>query len=204
MMEFDANKPKNFKFDINIDGISPDVLVGFLRLEINNIEYGFPAEIRSESISADIPALKGIIHRELKNGERIRARLDVIGDGYYMGPWSDELVVKSSVVLEAKLVESDKPVVSLREKSPQPKQMIKKSKEPIIQKPKQVVKEQDIPITKEMIFHYMERNGTKNKEIQKVLLEQASMKIGDDPKTLLKFFITFYKKNADKLSGAKK
>jgi hypothetical protein len=49
----------------------------------------------------------------------------------------------------------------------------------------------------------MEKNGTTKKEIQELLYEQASVKIGDNPKDLLKFFITFYNKNNSKLKGNK-
>jgi hypothetical protein len=194
MIELDVTKPKNFKFDMTIDGINSDVLTGFLRLEIGNVEYGFPAVVTSESISADIPSLKSIVNREIKNGETIKARLDVVGDGYYMPAWAEDLVVKSAVIIEAKLVESDKPVIQVRETTqvkakPEPK----KVKQSIKESTKPVVEKKLPPITKELILNFMKQKGTINETIQNVLYEQATMKIGDDPKTLLKFFINFYK-----------
>jgi hypothetical protein len=197
MIELDINKPRNFKFDVSIDGINSDILTGFLRLEINNIEYGFPAIVTNESVSADIPALKNIVKREIKSGDKIKARLDVTGDGYYMDPWHEDIVVKSSVVIEAKLVESDKPVISIKESKKEIKKEVKVAKEnfkPLLKEPE---------IDKEFIFRYMERNGTKSKEIQNLLYEQASMKLGDNNRDLMKFFITFYKKNSEKLKNEK-
>jgi len=204
MIELDITKPKNFKFDINIDGVNPDVLIGFLRLEMSGIEYGFPATVTKDSISVDIPSLKNIVNREIKNGEKIKARLDIVGEGNYIVPWDEELMVKSTVIIEAKLVNSNKPIIQLKkEKKIEPKKLL--TKEKILKKgitSKKIVKEKEekLPeITKDMVIRYMEKNGTTNKNIQNLLYENAVIKLGDNPKTLLKFFITFYKKNLEKL-----
>lgn len=203
MIELDITKPKNFKFDINIDGINVDELTGFLRFEMSGIEYGFPAVITKDSISVDIPSLKNIVNREIKNGEKIKARLDVVGEGNYISPWDEELTVKSTVIIEAKLVSTNKPIIRLKkEKKTEPKKISMKKK--ILKKKidsKKVVKEaENLPaITKDMIIRYMEKNGTTSQSIQNLLYENAVVKLGDNPKTLLKFFITFYKKNPEKL-----
>lgn len=203
MIELDITKPKNFKFDINIDGINADELTGFLRLEISGIEYGFPAVITKDAISVDIPSLKNIVNREIKNGEKIKARLDVVGEGNYISPWGEELNVKSTVIIEAKLVSTNKPIIRLKkEKKTEPKKISMKNK--ILKKKidsKKVVKETEKlpPITKDMIIRYMEKNGTTSRSIQNLLYENAVIKLGDNPETLLKFFITFYKKNPEKL-----
>lgn len=103
--------------------------------------------------------------------------------------------------MEAKITENTeiktKPKVGVKIKdSTKPTKKVK-----IIEdKTKPHIFEKELPITKEMILRFMSKNGTIKKEIQNLLYENALIKVGDNPKDLLKFFIFFY----DKVKNSKK
>jgi 3-oxoacyl-[acyl-carrier-protein] synthase III len=122
-----------------------------------------------------------------------------------MKPWSGDFTVKSPVMVEAKIIEAEsKPEVDVKISDPKENKKQTKSKVNVVKEKKEVKPKIDlskVEITKEMILRFMEKNGTVNEEVKNVLYEQASLKLGDNPKDLLKFFITFYKKNRDKLKG---
>ena len=169
MIEIHSNKDKNIIFEVQVSGINPKELSGHLRLTVDGIEYGFPAEITENSISVDVPALRSIINRPLRSGEKIKAKLELVGNDTYIPCWEDSVIVKSAVMVEAKVIETNKsetkkPLVKVITKE---KPIMKESK--IIQKP--IKKE--IKVTKEHLIQYMENHGTKNKQIQEILLNRC-------------------------------
>ena len=192
-MEINSSKEKNLLFEVQLSGISPNDLFGHFRIVIDGIEYGFPAKISESAISVDIPRLKNIITRPLREGETFKAKLELVGNENHIPCWNGDVTIKSSVMVEAKLVDKEitkKPMVKLVEhKKSEP---IKQKK--VIQEYKPVVKKKNIKITKEHLRKYMEQHGTKNKLIQNVMLEQIIQKVGDDPKKIFESLYKYYRK----------
>jgi hypothetical protein len=118
MLKINANQDKELTFEVEIGGVSPDSISARLRLVLDEIEYGFPAKVTSQSIIVEMPALRKILHRKVKEGETIQARLDLTSDGNVVSPWSEVLEVTEFVVSEAKLMDDSvrEKVNTLREK----------------------------------------------------------------------------------------
>ena len=195
-MELNSNKSKNLVFEVQLSGISSKDLNGFFRINIDGVEYGFPAQISESSISVDIPSLRTIVNRTLREGEKFKAKLELVGNENYMKPWDDDITIKSSVMVEAKLVEkSSRPTVKLVEdKKSEP---VKKEKK-LIKESKPIIKKKNIAVTKEHLIKYMEKHGTKNPKIQEVMLENCMTKVGDDNKKIFEELYKYYKKDKEK------
>ena len=188
MLEIHVKDVRTLKFEMEIGGISPNQLEGMLRFMIDNVEYGSPASISATEINVEIPPLKRLVQREMQEGEKFSARLDVYGDQHYLKPWSGEFVVKNPVIVEAKIKESedvitDKPEIRLTvtesgetkakkklsemkraTRAPQPK--VKSGKFKNIDDFKK-------NLTREDVFKWLTKNGTKNPEIQELVYEQT-------------------------------
>ena len=140
--------------------------------------------IDSNQITSVIKPLKELFPK-MKNGTTFDARLDLNTESYYFSPWQDEITVQAPVSVEAKLeggtakksvgvtakVISEKKVTQ-----PSPKKKITAVQED------KWTRDKIKNITKEEIFKFMERAGTKNKKIQKVIYEsaQANAKSADE------------------------
>jgi len=103
-LKLKVNERRTLQFEVQIGGIDYKELVGTLRVVVDNVEYGFPAEVRSESISVDLPALNSVVRRSLKDDELLMAKLEIIGNGFYMDPWRSEFRVVSPVKIEARVI----------------------------------------------------------------------------------------------------
>jgi hypothetical protein len=240
MLKLDVNKEKQLNFEIQIGGVQSDQVSSRLRIEIDNIEYGFPAHVGQESITVDLPALRSVTARKLKEGEEVDVKLEIVADGHYLTPWSDTFTLSNPLVVEAKIMDADfknapafktklvqtgetgnqkqgvvveasskeetketpvseateeemteRIVNKLAEKlSPMFKgkaqEMIQEKKEETLvqkeaketPKPKKVAKVDVKNITEEGVYQYMERAGTKNETIQKLIYEQAEQAAG--------------------------
>jgi len=106
-LKLKVNERRTLQFEVQIGGIDYKELVGTLRVVVDNVEYGFPAEVRSESISVDLPALNSVVRRSLKDDELLMAKLEIIGNGFYMDPWRSEFRVVSPVKIEARVITED-------------------------------------------------------------------------------------------------
>ncbi len=106
ILELNNLEEKSLVFNVQIQGIESEQLTGALRLLVDGIEYGFPVEFDGDEIYVKIPPINEVIKRNLKNGDIIEGRLDVIGNGMYMHPWSGEFQVSTPVQVEAKLVKA--------------------------------------------------------------------------------------------------
>ncbi len=107
MLKLNVNQEKQLNFEIQIGGVQTDQVTSFLRIEIDEIEYGFPAQVGQESITVDLPALRTVTARKLKEGEEVNVKLEIIADGNYLTPWSDTFTLSNPLVIEAKIVDSD-------------------------------------------------------------------------------------------------
>jgi hypothetical protein len=106
-LKLKVNERRNLQFEVQIGGIDYKELVGTLRVVVDDIEYGFPAEVRSESISVELPALNKVVKRSLKDDELLMAKLEIIGNGFYMDPWRSEFRVVNPVKIEAKVISEE-------------------------------------------------------------------------------------------------
>jgi len=129
MLKINGNQDKELTFEVEIGGASPDSIVARLRLVLDEIEYGFPAKVTSSAIIVEMPALKKIFHRKVKEGEAVQARLDLTSDGNVVSPWTEVLEITDFAVSEAKLTdgvtknkvktlkETEEPTMDAREKA---------------------------------------------------------------------------------------
>lgn len=192
MIEITTNQEKNITFESAISGISPQELDGYFRIVVDGIEYGFKAKISESTIEVLIPSLKNVIHRQLRESETFKSKLDIYGNGYYLNPWEGEVKIKTSVMVEAKIVEGgekkkDKPSVSIKENK-----VIKNKQKKLIKEPIQK-KKKDVVVTKEHLYKFMEKKGTKDKRIQDVILDTCITKVGDsDLRKLFKEVYNYY------------
>jgi len=212
MLEIDNNKERNITFEVSLSGINPQDLEAHFRILIDGIEYGFPAYITESSILVTIPSLKNIIHRPLREDEKLPSKLDIFGSDHYFNPWSGEVKIKNTVMLEARIVESNdskKPTVKasivskINSKKTTSKETIKEEKEikPIVPVKKTKVDPKDI--TMEHLEAFMKQNGTKDKKIQKIILETCITRVGDSNlKELFKELFRYYKR--EKISAPEK
>jgi len=107
MLKLNVNQEKQLNFEIQIGGVQTDQVSSFLRIEIDEIEYGFPAQVGQESITVDLPALRTVTARKLKEGEEVNVKLEIVADGHYLTPWSDTFTLSNPLVIEAKIVDTD-------------------------------------------------------------------------------------------------
>lgn len=115
-LKIKVNERRTLQFEVQIGGIDYKELVGTLRVVVDNIEYGFPAEVRSESISVDLPALNRVVRRSLKDDELLMAKLEIIGNGFYMDPWRSEFRVVNPVKIEAKVITEEEDEIKTKKK----------------------------------------------------------------------------------------
>jgi hypothetical protein len=260
MLKLNVNEEKQLTFEFKIDGISPDLVSSFLRMSIDNVEYGFPASIKNESIVVDLPALKNVTNRRLREGSEVEVRLDVVADGTYTTPWKDTFKLSNPVTIEAKIMDANfttaptmktkitstgktgeknqgvviekieekrevkqenleadmtekivsrltekfshllenkmKPQKVSQETRPIKKLPIKESKvQPVKKVKNQVTPQQVRNITKEEVYEYMKRAGTKSEHIQEILYEQAERMAGTSkPVEVLKQIVKVMKR----------
>jgi len=181
MLYLDINEEKTLAFEVEINGVGCDEMYGVVRFMYEDIEYGFPAIIEEGKITAVLKPLKEIFPN-IKNGTVVQARLDINTETYYFSPWQGEIKVQAPISVEAKLAEEEKDpkpfgvkakvIVSEEKaiKTPRPpkKQVIKE-----IQNKKGWSKDKLKNITEEQMIEYMERSGTRNPQIQQLLLHEA-------------------------------
>lgn len=107
MLKLNVNEEKQLNFEIQIGGVQTDQVTSFLRIEIDQVEYGFPAQVGQESITVDLPALRSVTARKLKEGEEVAVKLEIVADGHYLTPWSDTFTLSNPLVIEAKIMDAD-------------------------------------------------------------------------------------------------
>jgi hypothetical protein len=107
MLKLNVNQEKQLNFEMQIGGVQADQIVSFLRIEIDEIEYGFPGQVKQESVTVNLPALNTVVARKLKEGDEVSVKLDVIADGRHLTPWKNTFILSYPLVVEAKIVEDD-------------------------------------------------------------------------------------------------
>jgi len=107
MLKLNVNEEKQLNFEIQIGGVQTDQVSSFLRIEIDQVEYGFPAQVAQDSITVDLPALRTVTARKLNEGEEVDVKLEIVADGHYLTPWSDKFTLSNPLVIEAKIIDAD-------------------------------------------------------------------------------------------------
>lgn len=107
MLKLNVNQEKQLTFEVQIGGVQSDKVTSHLRIVIDEIEYGFPAIVGKESITVNLPPLRAVTARSLKEGEEVQVKLEIIADGNYLTPWSDSFVLSNPLVVEARIMDSD-------------------------------------------------------------------------------------------------
>jgi hypothetical protein len=219
MLEISSSKNKTIKFQIELSGANVAELDGKLRLIIDNVEYGFPVQISSETIVAELPALNQVVKKSLKEGDEIEGRLDVVSGDTIIVPWTGKFVIRNPLKLEVKSVVGDvkevkKPALRVKEAESSPeepkKERVKKSKKLDSEKSKKLSSEKEekllenVKVTKEMVMRFIELKGTKNPKMKEVIYNRALQEAkSDDPKDVLMKVVNFYKslrKNSEQKS----
>ena len=194
MIEIGNNKEKDIIFEIQLSGITPQDLTSYFRMDIDGIEYGFKGEITENSISVFVPSLKSIIHRTLREGEKIESKLEVFGNEHYSLAWNDKVVIKNSIMVEAKVVENKN---SIHGQKPQIKAKVFSEDKKVAKEGRNPLKEVPVKITKEHLLRLMEKMGTKDKKIQEIILEKCIDKVGNkDAKKLFVEIYNYYKRGS--------
>ncbi len=112
MIEIYSLSQKVFNFEVVIEGIHYASLTAYLRIRIEDFELGFPGEVSKENIVITVPALRKITTLELNN--TYEARLEVFGNGFYLVPWRDQVVIKPTVKIEEVAIKSNLPRIILK------------------------------------------------------------------------------------------
>ncbi len=235
MLKLNVNQEKQLNFEMQFEGIQEvEKVSSFLRIEIEGIEYGFPAQVKQESVTVDLPALKTVVAKKLKEGDEVSAKLEVVANNQHLTPWKDTFKLSYPLVVEAKIIDEDsdstptfktklvtkesevKEIVKEEKVSPvimeteaeMTKRIVHKIAEKLKSRSKKIVKEEKViepikevkkidikNITEEDVYNYMTRAGTRKKEVQKLIYEQAEVEAGSSiPVKVLKHVVNVLKK----------
>jgi hypothetical protein len=174
MLELNIYQNRPLSFEVKMVGLNPKQAQGFLRIIVDGVEYGFKADVTEKDITVDLPALKSIIPRSIKEGEEFKAKLEIYTNGRYLNPWNGSFVVRTPAFVEAR-----------------PK--IDKAKIISEKKVNVVIKE---GVTQEDIIAYMVKKGTSSKKVQNLILEGAVQKAkSKDPQDVMNCVVDFYNKS---------
>lgn len=211
-IEIDIHRGKLITFSIEIEGLEHTVITGMFRILIDDIEYGFPTAFHNNEVEVHIPCLHDLLHEI--NERVIYAKLEIVADHHYFVPWEGKLKLIEPASIKAK-VKKSKATAEAKIKTEVKDQEVDEQQEIIIDDPEHTV---DIPklktkkskvaestkndyleklkkIDEDGIRDYMKRAGTKNENVQNVLLEQAGniCRDSDDKFELLKSVIKVMK-----------
>jgi len=164
MLYLDPNKEKVLTFEVDMSGDACDEITSHVRLYVEDVELGFPAELKENKIRALIKPLRTLVKFPLRSGTLIEARLDILSkDQDFYSPWQGEIEIKSSFTVEATLVEDNRPKKSsdkysvkaiLEEEFEQIKEDVKKPqpvKKVVAAPPKPVAKPKPIQEVKKVV-----------------------------------------------------
>ena len=149
-MKIKLTESKKLEFNMDTVGCSWEDLKGHLRFTFENVECGFPAEIKDGKLVVDVPPFQSVISERLnesisKNKQVIvKGRLDVIAnENSYVMPWSGDVEIEVPVAVRVKsnkdlqdMLEAAKDIkvtdtkittVSTAEKNPEPFDIVLKT-----------------------------------------------------------------------------
>ena len=108
MLKIDANKEKQLTFEVQIGGVTDfDKVESFFRIITEDVEYGFPCRVTSDSIQVSLPPLNKVTAKRFREGDEVEIKLEVVVDGHYLIPWRDRAKLSNPLVIEAKIKDDD-------------------------------------------------------------------------------------------------
>jgi hypothetical protein len=132
MIKLNITEKKEIKFDVSVSGIDVRDLKGSIRLQIEGVEYGFPAKVIDGTVMVEIPPLDEFVKNGLNDGQMLDAKLEIIAADTYIVPWKDVMMIEMPVRIEAvvsevkDIKENIKPVIKVSKVTPIAKKLIKK------------------------------------------------------------------------------
>lgn len=107
MINMNINETKGLKFGTAISGVQMRDIQATMRILIEGIEFGFPTEVLDDKIICKIPPLFDIVKTDLKEGQIVKARLDVKIADTILQPWADSIKLITPVTVEATITEEE-------------------------------------------------------------------------------------------------
>lgn len=105
-MELKINESKLLEFNAVIEGGKADDLSGTFRINIDNIEYGFPVSLEDNKIKVKIPPLKDYVKEEnLRNVKSSFVRLDIVAKGKVFTPWKENINIEIPLEVKAEMTD---------------------------------------------------------------------------------------------------
>ena len=119
MLTFDMKKTKSLSMPVLVEGIDQGMLRFKFVLDVDGVDYGFPATQEGDTVKFVIPALDKVV-KNLTEGV-YNAKLEVSsitqGDrGFFMMPWAEQVRVKKSVTVAVEEMKDEAPVQEEQEK----------------------------------------------------------------------------------------
>lgn len=111
-MIINIDESKKISFDINVTGTQYNNIFGSLKININEVEYGFPVTIDDGTVLVTIPPLEEIVKIELNDGDNYDAKLELVAEDQYIVPWEDIITIEKPVSISATIKAEE----SLKEK----------------------------------------------------------------------------------------
>jgi hypothetical protein len=105
MITFVPHKLKQLNYDVSIEGIDSSFLTAYFRIidKETNISYSIKGKIEGSKINFIIPPLNTFI---LSVKESYEAKLEVIGNKYYLQPWQDTITIFKEPIATATIVDT--------------------------------------------------------------------------------------------------
>jgi len=200
MIKLNTTEGKELSFEVQIEGVlNYDKIESYFTVVINEIRYSFPCKISEDSIVVDIPPLSKVIGQRIKEGNEVEVKLEVIADGHYISPWSDTAKLVKPLVVEAKIkgdeILAPKVETKLVSEIKKPIKKVVESKQKKSSKKEINIEEFKKNLKEEDIYKIMEKLGSKNKKIQKIIYEQAcTVSKTQQPQDILKSVIKILKR----------
>ena len=105
-MELKINESKVLEFNTVIEGGEVGDLSGTFRINIDNVEYGFPVSLDGKKIQAKIPPLKDYVKEQnLRNIKSAFARLDIVAKGKVFTPWKEDINIEIPLEVKAEMTD---------------------------------------------------------------------------------------------------
>lgn len=138
MLRLNVNKEKKLTFEVQLGGIAYDQVDSEFVVEFDNVKYSFPGVVGRETVTVQLPILKSIIGKKIREGDEAIVKLKVVSDGQVMTPWKDRAILSNPIMVEAKIKDPDiidvddypsQPHVIIDEQVDKRKETVKKEKE---------------------------------------------------------------------------
>jgi hypothetical protein len=105
MIKLNTNEKKRLKFNIEVSGVQTTDLKGSMKIISDGVEYGFPIGLDGGKVVVEIRPLSEITRLDLKDGQSLPARLEIIANETFLVPWSDTIRIENPIKVEAKIDE---------------------------------------------------------------------------------------------------